>query len=366
MIVTDEFFENNCITYDVKRIAAPSDILFLDIETTGLTPGNSYIYMISLVYFKNNAWNYKNLFAASPADEEIVLKEFIRIIADFRVLIHFNGNRFDLPFIKDRCVSFGLDFDISGMESRDLYKDFRPLSFILGTGDCRQKTLEQFIGLNREDKYSGGELINIYKQYCSSPDDACFSLLYQHNRDDLYGLLRLLDIFSVYDFFDSDISITDVSVNSYTNFTGYEAYELIIKFVSNVSIPGRISTNKESVFLCIEQNHGILRLPVTKAKLNFYYSNYRDYYYLPAENMAVHKSVGQFVDRKYRQKATPDTAYVAKESDFIPWDNVLDVPIFSTDRKSKDKYIELNEEVKGNFELLAAYTANIIKRLRKK
>ena len=60
MIVTDEVFDNNCIEYDVERIAAPSDILFLDIETTGLTPGNSYIYMIGLVYFKNNAWNYQN------------------------------------------------------------------------------------------------------------------------------------------------------------------------------------------------------------------------------------------------------------------------------------------------------------------
>lgn len=54
MIVTDEFFDNNCINYDVKRIAAPSDILFLDIETTGLTPRNSYIYMVGLVYFLDN------------------------------------------------------------------------------------------------------------------------------------------------------------------------------------------------------------------------------------------------------------------------------------------------------------------------
>ncbi|MDY4127006.1 MAG: ribonuclease H-like domain-containing protein, partial [Lachnospiraceae bacterium] len=67
MIVTDEFFDNNCINYDVKRIAAPSDILFIDIETTGLTPRNSYIYMVGLVYFLDNRWYYKNLFATSPA-----------------------------------------------------------------------------------------------------------------------------------------------------------------------------------------------------------------------------------------------------------------------------------------------------------
>ncbi len=366
MIVTDEFFENNCITYDVKRIAAPSDILFLDIETTGLTPRNSYIYMVGLVYFLDNRWYYKNLFATSPADEEVLLKELIHIISTFKVLIHFNGTRFDLPFITNRCEAYGIDINLSALDSHDLYKDFKPLRFILGTGDCRQKTLEQFIGLNREDKYSGGELIPVYKHYCSFCDDESFSLLYQHNRDDLYGMLRLLDIFSVFDFFNAPLSITDVNINSYINFTGESACELLISFESRVTIPGRISTNKSSVFLTIDGSNGLLRIPVIEAKLNYYYKNYKDYYYLPSENMAVHKSVGQFVDKEFRQKATADTAYTSKESTYILWDGTLALPTFATDRKSKDKYIELNDELINNKELLAEYTLNIIKRLREK
>lgn len=34
-----------------------------------------------------------------------------------------------------------------------------------------------------------------------------------------------------------------------------------------------------------------------------YYPNYKDYYYLPAEDIAVHKSVGTYVDRRCRRQA---------------------------------------------------------------
>ena len=141
---------------------------------------------------------------------------------------------------------------------------------------------------------------------------------------------------------------------------------MLISFESRVTIPGRISTNKSSVFLTIDGSNGLLRLPVIEAKLNYYYKNYKDYYYLPSENMAVHKSVGQFVDKEFRQKATADTAYTSKESTYILWDGTLALPTFATDRKSKDKYIELNDDLMNNKELLAEYTLNIIKRLREK
>ena len=43
---------------------------------------------------------------------------------------------------------------------------------------------------------------------------------------------------------------------------------MLISFESRVTIPGRISTNKSSVFLTIDGSNGLLRIPVIEAKLN--------------------------------------------------------------------------------------------------
>ena len=47
------------------------------------------------------------------------------------------------------------------------------------------------------------------------------------------------------------------------------------------------------------------------------FADYKNYYYLPKEDMAVHKSVGCFVEPAYRQKQLPLTATSKKTADFF-------------------------------------------------
>ena len=44
----------------------------------------------------------------------------------------------------------------------------------------------------------------------------------------------------------------------------------------------------------------------------------KEYFYLPAEDTAVHKSVASYVDKEFRQKATKDTCYIKQNGDFLP------------------------------------------------
>ena len=60
------------------------------------------------------------------------------------------------------------------------------------------------------------------------------------------------------------------------------------------------------------------RIPVICGELKHFYANYRDYYYLPAEDTAYHKSVSSFVDRSYRVQAKASTAYMKKTGSFVP------------------------------------------------
>ena len=59
-------------------------------------------------------------------------------------------------------------------------------------------------------------------------------------------------------------------------------------------------------------------IPLVKGTKKLFFSNYRDYYYLPAEDKAIHKSIGQFVEKKYRTPAKASTCYDRIDGFFIP------------------------------------------------
>ena len=41
----------------------------------------------------------------------------------------------------------------------------------------KQKSIEQFLGVHREDKYNGGQLIDVYREYLHTHEKFLFDLL---------------------------------------------------------------------------------------------------------------------------------------------------------------------------------------------
>ena len=77
-----------------------SSLLFFDIETTGLSPSSAQIYLIGALCFpKKGPAVLRQWFAASLFEEQELLRSFFAFAAPFRTLVHFNGQRFDLPFL---------------------------------------------------------------------------------------------------------------------------------------------------------------------------------------------------------------------------------------------------------------------------
>ena len=76
--------------------------------------------------------------------------------------------------------------------------------------------------------------------------------------------------------------------------------------------------------------------PYENISSNVFYSNYKDYYYLPEEDQAIHKSVAEFVDRAYRMQASASNCYTRKPGQFLrEWDLVF-TPFFKKEYKSSD------------------------------
>ena len=94
---------------------------------------------------------------------------------------------FDIPFITERAAHLNVSLDLSHLESLDLYKTARKCKSILSLSDYKQKTIEHFLGIEREDMYSGGELIDIYRKFAAKPSDTAHNeyriLLLLHNHD---------------------------------------------------------------------------------------------------------------------------------------------------------------------------------------
>ena len=84
----------------------PSDVLFLDIETTGLTAKNSNLFLIGCIYYKDDEWHTVQWLAENYEEELQVLTSFFEFLKEYRFLIHYNGNQFDIPYLQQKCEQF--------------------------------------------------------------------------------------------------------------------------------------------------------------------------------------------------------------------------------------------------------------------
>ncbi len=360
MKIQKESIDKNRISY----MGIPGEALFLDIETTGLSPKYAFIYMIGMIYHENGSLCFESVTAESASEEEELLVRFCEVLEHTGLLIHYNGDKFDLPFIESRCRAYGMDLSLSGHAGIDLYKQARSLKDMLGLTGCKQKDIERFLGISREDRYSGKELIDVYKQYSKERDEELFKLLYQHNHDDVTGMLDILPILAYSDMFDGRFDTGDIRRNVYTAMDGSRAEELIIGFKLHSPLPTHLSINSAGIFLKAEGDSATLKIPVLNGELRFFYDDPKEYYYLPREDMAVHKSVAQYVDKEYRTQAKAYNCYTRKAGTFLPEWKPLYTPVFKKEYDSEPVYFELNDEVRFDSDLFREYILSLLKCLQ--
>ena len=115
-------------------------------------------------------------------------------IKNFSALVNYNGTVFDIPFIIKKSEFYNIPCDFSGIVNIDIYKIINPVKNLFKLDNLKQKSVEQFMGVHREDRYSGGDLINVYLEYLAGCDSSLMQLLLLHNHDDILGMVRLLPV----------------------------------------------------------------------------------------------------------------------------------------------------------------------------
>ncbi len=348
------------INYPLNHIAPLEKILFLDIETTGFTAKSSSLYLIGTAYYESGKWHVKQWFANNYEEEQYILSAFFNFAMSYTHLIHFNGNNFDLPYLMQKCKQYQLPYNFNHFVGIDIYRRIAPFKSFLRLPNCKQKTLESFMDITRKDLYNGADLISVYHTYVKEPTDYGLQALTLHNADDMVGMLKLLPLLSYYDLFNESITPRKVQANYYRDINGNQHQEIYMKLSLPSPLPRTISGTAKGCYFKGEGSEGDLRIPLYEEEMKYFYSNYKNYYYLPEEDVAIHKSVASFVDKEHRVQATAGTCYTRKLATYLPqWDNLFE-PFFKRSFKDKDIFFELTEDMKQERALFSKYASHVL------
>ncbi|MBR1865412.1 MAG: ribonuclease H-like domain-containing protein [Lachnospiraceae bacterium] len=325
-------------------------LLFFDIETTGFSADHTTLYLIGALWYEKDTIRIVQWLNDDGYGERDLLDAFHRLCKEFTHLVHFNGLGFDLPYLNRKAELLNVPFDIeNSLEQIDIYKEMRSYRTLLGLESMKQTAIERFMGVDRMDTYSGKELIHLYQRYVTTKDPELERTLLLHNHDDLLGMPRISQILCYRSFFENP-SILSLNIER-------ESDQVILSFTvaSFTGPPHRLSLSQQGIYLNVLEQSAILYIPILSTTLKHYFSDYKNYYYLPAEDMAIHKSVAAFVEPERRQKAKKDTCYIKKDGQFIPCPDPDFKERFQISCSDKPLYQTIESLEQGTYEAQQIY-----------
>ncbi|MCD7736610.1 MAG: ribonuclease H-like domain-containing protein [Lachnospiraceae bacterium] len=338
---------------------SPEDCLFFDIETTGLSADTSFIFLIGAICFNDNTWILHQFLIQTVQEESLLLSSFFELTGHCQILVHFNGNTFDLPFIRKRAAANGRTAPFEGLFSLDLYQHVRPLKQILSLPHMNQSYLEKYIGWEREDHLNGKEVVSLFWSYSSAKDPETEQLLLCHNHDDLLGMIRIPALEGYFALLKGPIQSNTLRVCESDDLSC-----LLFRFSTILPIPHPFEFFRNDSFrLQADKNSGRISVPIYSGTLRYYFPDYKNYYYLPVEKQVIHKSVGSYVAKEFRTSASPENCFAARTGRFLPQPEILFTPAFRKEYRSKELFFEYTESFCEQKENAANYVRRLLSSL---
>ena len=326
----------------VFRNISLEDTLLYDIETTGLNPKSSQLYLLGILLFHKENIELIQYFAESVLDEEKILEQFFQLCQTKKVLISFNGEGFDNRFVESMAKSYGkLPLHLN-LKQLDLFKLIRKRKKFYGLESCSLKSCERFLGIYREDRCSGGELISVYREYLQDKDSEKKNMLLLHNREDIQNLPALFSFLAYENIFQGNVhfqraellardEIIKKNCSNQTESTlkiehseleetknCHTSDKICLKFSLPSSVPVPLTLAPKNFLLEIKETSLCLTVPLYQGELCYFFKDYKDYEFIPSEDRVVHKSLAAMYPKEMREKAKASTAYQKMKTSFLP------------------------------------------------
>ena len=321
---------------------SPEEAILYDIETTGLNPKSSQLYLLGILLFHKENIELIQYFAESVLDEEEILEQFFQLCKTKRVLISFNGEGFDNRFIETMAKSYGkLPLHLN-LKQLDLFKLIRKRKKFYGLESCSLKSCERFLGIYREDRCNGGELISVYREYLQNKDSKKKNSLLLHNREDIQNLPDLFSFLAYENIFQGNVhfqraellvrdEIIKKNCSNQTESTleiehseleetnnCHTSEKICLKFSLPSPVPVPLTLAPKNYLLEIKDKSLFLTVPLYQGELCYFFKDYKDYEFIPSEDRVVHKSLAAMYPKEMREKAKASTAYQKMKASFLP------------------------------------------------
>ena len=417
---------------DIYDFGAPEDILFFDIETTGLSARSAGLYLIGMLHYvlgtdsprslevsspdplssstedrkcidasretadDEGHWELLQLFCEDAADEPSILQSFFSLLSTKKALLSYNGDGFDLPFLRHMVEQYDLPYSFDDVESVDLFKKFRPLKRLLKLENLKLKTCERFLGIDREDRFSGGELIEVYFEWQKTKDPVLLHMLLLHNAEDIENLPNVLPLLRYETLLHSEFGLQSHALLSEGSASMGTVPVLRLSFLAlpprlsfrsmeaaeaphtreatmscrshgpapaPVAIPKSFDAQGDFWTLHAEDCHVELYVQLFEGERKFFFSDVENYYYLPAEDQVVHKSLAEFLDRSARKRACAKNCYQRVTGCFLPEYREVFTPALQEDYRGKLLYVPYHDALWQDGGKASAYLQSILEQL---
>ena len=299
-------------------------------------------------------------------DERELMQSFQQILENFSQVLTYGGHSFTYRFLNNRwrnysdadCFSSEDTADLTLFQSvrqLDIQKDISPFRHLLSLENTRKATAEAFIRYTRPEHLDPEALVKCYTSWELSKEHTLLLHLKSHHEADMIGLLHLHSLSAYTQFFRGRFAKVHLC--------RLEENFCHLALILETPVPQRVQLSNALLSLSLEKDTAHLVIPVLSGELKYFLPGpVKDYYYLPKEDRAIHRSIACYVDKAYRQKATAATCYIRQEGIFLPSFDTSLQPTFRKSFDDKQLYILCDtEKLTSDPAFLRSYISSLIK-----
>jgi uncharacterized protein YprB with RNaseH-like and TPR domain len=173
----------------------PSRWAFLDTETTGLATGSgTYAFLVGVGRICPEGFRVRQFFMRDFGEEASLMHALDAHLAQFDVLITYNGKSYDQPLLETRFRMLRRQPPFERLAHMDLLFGARRL-WKLRLESCRLVDLEnQILGVEREGDLPGEMIPYVYFEYLRTKQAVRLVPIFHHNAIDILSLACLTGI----------------------------------------------------------------------------------------------------------------------------------------------------------------------------
>jgi len=172
---------------------APSSLLFLDTETTGLGGVGAVAFLVGCGSLTEDGFEVRQYLMPDYADETAMLEAVLAELGEDKTLVTYNGAAFDLPLLRARMIVNRVSRDIPMADHIDLLHATRRL-FRRRLADCTLTNIErELFEFYREGDVPGYLIPSVYFDWLSERRLDDMADVLEHNRLDIVSLWFLTD-----------------------------------------------------------------------------------------------------------------------------------------------------------------------------